>query len=84
MGEGRLMKASPYPAVSICICCQTHFVRNCNCQSVNTVNQHADVTGVQPVQTPGNHHQISMAFHLPHHQSAIQIKACPLPLLQRI
>ena len=52
MGGRRLMKASPYPAVSICVCCLTCFVRNCNCQSVNTVNQHADVTGVQPCTTP--------------------------------
>ena len=28
------------------------LVRNCNCQLVNTVNQHADVTGVQPCTTP--------------------------------
>ena len=28
------------------------LVRNCNCRSVNTVNQHADVTGVQPCTTP--------------------------------
>ena len=41
--------------------------------------------GCNPVQPPGNHHQIFVAFHLPllDHQSAIQIKANPLPLLQK-
>ena len=36
---------------------------------------------------PGNHHwRISVALHVPllHHQSVIQIKASPLPLLQKI
>ena len=86
MGGRRLMKASPYHAVSICICCWTYFVRNCNCQSVDTVNQHADVTGVQPCTIPWESPLDSMAFHLPllYHQSAIQIQASPLPLLQKI
>ena len=39
------------------------LVRNCTCWSVNTVNQHADVTGVQPCTTswesPSDFHDFS-------------------------
>ena len=35
----------------LCLLLDT-LVRNCNCRSVNTVNQHADVTRVQPCTTP--------------------------------
>ena len=47
-GGRRLMKASPYHVVSICVC----LSETVNCRSVDTVNQHADVTGVQPCTTP--------------------------------
>ena len=48
-------------------------------QSINMMMQQR----YNPVLLPSNHHQISMTFHLLHHQSTFQIEASPLPLLQK-
>ena len=52
MGGKEVNEGQPLPyCFYLCLLLDT-LVRNCNCQSVNTVNQHADVTGVQPCTTP--------------------------------
>ena len=54
MGESgkEVNEGQPLPCCfHLCLLLDT-LVRNCNSQSVNTANQHADVTGVQPCKTP--------------------------------
>ena len=62
-----------------------HACQKLNCRSTQSINMMMR-QGYNPVLLPGNHHQISVTFHLLllHHQSTIQIEASPLPLLQKI